>query len=47
MIVAFHPKLNLDRIIIQREYAHSLEQLSTLNYFTRERLSFPMNRINN
>ena len=25
MIVAFHPKLNLDRIIIQRSYAHSLE----------------------
>ena len=47
MIVAFHPKLNLDRIIIQRKYAHSLEQLTTLNYFTREELSFPMNRINN
>ena len=40
MIVAFHPKLNLDRIIIQRSYAHSLEQLTTLNYFTREQLSF-------
>ena len=40
MIVAFHPKLNLDRIIIQRSYAHSLEQLTTLNYFTREQLYF-------
>ena len=40
MIVAFHPKLNLDRIIIQRSYAHSVEQLTTLNYFTREQLSF-------
>ena len=37
---AFHPKLNLDRIIIQRSCAHSLEQLTTLNYFTREQLSF-------
>ena len=40
MIAAFHPKLNLDHIIIQRSYAHSLEQLTTLNYFTREQLSF-------
>ena len=40
MIVAFHPKLNLDREIIQRSYAHYLEQLTTLNYFTREQLSF-------
>ena len=32
MIVAFHPNLNLDRIIIQRSYAHSLEQLTTLRY---------------
>ena len=47
MIVAFHPKLNLERIIIQRKYAHSLEQLTTLNYFTGEQLSFPMNKINN
>ena len=38
MIVAFHPKLNLDRIIIQRSFAHSLEQLTTLVYFTREQL---------
>ena len=38
MIVAFHPKLNLDRIIVQRSFAHSLEQLATLVYFTREQL---------
>ena len=34
MVVAFHPKLNLDRIIIQRSFAHSLEQLTTLVYLT-------------
>ena len=34
MVVAFHPKLNLDRIIIQRGFAHSLEQLTTLDYLT-------------
>ena len=38
MIVAFHPKLNLDCIIIQMSFAHSLEQLTTLDYFTREQL---------
>ena len=40
MIVAFHPKLDLDRIIIQRSFAHSIEQLTTLDYFTREQLFF-------
>ena len=40
MIVAFHPKLNLDRIIIQRSFAHSLEQLTTLDYFTREKILY-------
>ena len=40
MIVAFHPKLDLDRIIIQRSFAHSIEQLTALDYFTREQLFF-------
>ena len=35
MIVAFHPELKLDRIIIQRSFAHSIEQLTSLHYFTR------------
>ena len=38
MIVAFNPKLDLDRIIIQRSFAHSIEQLTTLDNFTREQL---------
>ena len=29
MIVAFHPELKLDRIIIQRSFTHSIEQLTT------------------
>ena len=40
MIVAFHPALKLDRIIIYRSFAHSLEQLTTLDYFSREQISF-------
>ena len=40
MIVAFSPELNLERIIIQRSSAHSIEQLTSLNYFTREQITF-------
>ena len=40
MIVAFHPQLKLNRIMIQRSYAHSIEQLTSLNYFTQERIKF-------
>ena len=40
IIIAFHPVLKLDRIIIYRSFAHSLEQLTTLNYFSREQISF-------
>ena len=40
MNVAFHPVLKLDRIIIYRSFAHSLEQLTTLNYFSQEQISF-------
>ena len=36
MIVAFHPKLELDCIIIQRSSTHSIEQFVMLDYFTRE-----------
>ena len=40
MIVAFHPELNLERIIIYRSFAHSLDQLTTLNYLTREQITY-------
>ena len=40
MIVAFHPELKLDRIIIYISFAHSLEQLTTLHYFSREQITF-------
>ena len=35
MIVAFHPALKLDRITIYRSFVHSLEQLTTVDYFSR------------
>ena len=40
LIVAFHPALNVNRIIIQRSYAHSLEQLTSLNYFSEDQMKF-------
>ena len=40
MIVAFNPELKLNRIVIQRSYAHSIEELTNLNYFTQEQISF-------
>ena len=40
MIVAFHPELHLDCIIIQRSFTRSLEQLTTLDYFSWEKITF-------
>ena len=40
MIVAFHPELNLERIIIYQSFVHSLDQLTTLNYLTREQITY-------
>ena len=40
LIVTFHPALKLNRIIIQRSYAHSLEQLTSLNYFSEDQMKF-------
>ena len=40
MIVAFHPALKVDRIIIYRSFAHSIKQLTTLDYFSREQITF-------
>ena len=34
IILAFHPKLKMDRVIIQRSFGHSLEQLATIDYLT-------------
>ena len=40
LIVAFRPTLNIKRIIIRRSYAHSLEQLTSLNYFSDDQMKF-------
>ena len=40
MIVAFHPALQLDSVIIYRSFAHTLDQLSNISYLTREQIGF-------
>ena len=40
LIVAFHPALNLDRIIIQRSYSHSLEELTAIKYLNDDQMKF-------
>ena len=45
MIVAFNPELKRNRVIIQRSYAHSLEQLTRLNHLTQEQIYFLNNTL--
>ena len=40
MIIAIQPALKLERIIVYRSFAHSLEQLTSLDYLTREQINF-------
>ena len=40
MIVAVNPELNLERIVVQRSFAHSIDELTSLDYFTREQIIF-------
>ena len=40
MIVAFHPALQLDRIIVYGSFAHTLDQLSNIDSLTREQIGF-------
>ena len=40
LIATFYPHLNLRKIIVQRSYGHSLEQLTTIDYLTNDQMSF-------
>ena len=40
LIVCFHPKLNIQKIIVRRSYAHSLNELTSISYFTAGQLNF-------
>ena len=39
IIFAFHPKLKFNRVIIERSFRHSMVELRSLNYLTREQLT--------
>ena len=36
IVFAFHPDLNLERVIVERSFGHSFEELVSLNYLTAE-----------
>ena len=40
LIATFYLHLNLRKIIVQRSYGHSLEQLTTIDYLTNDKMSF-------
>ena len=40
IILAFHPKLKMNRVIIQRSFGHFLQQLTTTDYLTNDQISF-------
>ena len=40
IILAFHPGLDIDRVIIERGFGHSHNKLTSFNYLTREQLEF-------
>ena len=40
IVFAFYPHLKLDQEIMEKSYDHSLEELTSLNYLTREQFSF-------
>ena len=40
IIFAFHPELDLKKVIIERSFGHSLEKLTTINYLTTEQLKY-------
>ena len=40
LIAAFHPQLNLWKIIVQKSYGHTLQQLTMIDYLTNDQMSF-------
>ena len=40
IIFAFHPYLDIKRIIIERSFGHSIQKLTTIDYLTSEQLKY-------
>ena len=45
IVVAFHPHFEFDRVLIQRSVCHSKEELTSVNYLTREQFAFKIPEI--
>ena len=44
IIFAFHPELDIDRVIIERNFGHSEHNLTSLNYLTIDQLQYKDNK---
>ena len=40
IVVAFHPHFKFDRVLVQRSVCHPKEELTSINYLTREQFAF-------
>ena len=40
LIVCFHPKLKIPQIIVERSYAHSINELTSIDYLTIDQINF-------
>ena len=40
LIVCFHPKLNIPKIILERSYKHSINELASIDYLTIDQKNF-------
>ena len=44
VVLAFHPDLDIDHVIIERSFGHSREKLTSLNYLKHKQLNFKDNK---
>ena len=40
IVVAFHPHFNFDRIVVQRSMCHPKDEMTSVNYLSREQFEF-------
>ena len=40
IVFEFHPKSNLNRVVVQASFGHSYKKLTTVNYFTKDQMEF-------
>ena len=40
IVFEFHPKSNLNRVVVQASFGHSYKKLTIVNYFTKDQMEF-------